>query len=147
MNFIEITVYTQLTWHKPLYLKWESTEGTSCRIVRRKAKSPWKYYWKWSAKVVFRTKPNSAGECSVCLFQGLCKMSTPLREFSTAFVNLRNHDLSRVENSFTGWDSPQTQPGKKPHAPWASQKCFFTCQEPKHLAQDDWLQIDEVSVS
>lgn len=75
------------------------------------------------------------------------KNEHPIKEIYYCFIRLRNHDLSKVENSFTGWNSPQKPPGEKPHGPWGSQKWFFTCQGPKISAQDDWLQIDEVSIS
>jgi len=61
-----------------------------------KAKNPRNCYWKWSAKVAYRTKISSAGRRSVCLFPGTeQKKSTPKREFCTIFVNMRNHVLSR----------------------------------------------------
>lgn len=149
MSFIEITIYTtQLTWHKPEYLKWESTEVIRCRIQwGEKQKALENITENYQQKWFSGPKPIQL-DSVVFVFSGDCaKMNTPSGEFSTAFVNLRNHHLSRVENSFPDWDFPQKQPGEKAHPPWGSQKWFFTCQEPKHLAQDDWLQIHKVSVS
>lgn len=120
---------------------WESTGVASCRIKSwKKLKALTNIIesnqqkWLSGPKSVQQTVWHSP------LSRYWAKEEHPKKGILYRFYQYGNHDLSRWRTpSQVGTPLGNSHGGRKPDAPWGSQKCFVTCQEPNHSAQYDLI--------
>lgn len=82
MSFIELTAYTTgQTWHKPQYLKWESTEVTSHRIQSGEKQKALENITENNQQKGFSGQKKTIQLDSIvfAFSQGLCKNEHPIK--------------------------------------------------------------------